>query len=49
MALSEAAKEARRIYKNKWNREHKDRVKAHQERYWERKAQEMKKEGGKHE
>lgn len=38
--MNEAAKEARRAYKREWNRKNKDKVKAAQERYWERKAAE---------
>ena len=40
--MNEAAKEARRAYKKKWNAEHRDRVKQYQEDYWNRKAQEAK-------
>lgn len=36
--MTEAAKEARRAYKRAWNAKNKDKVKAAQERYWERKA-----------
>lgn len=36
--MTEAAKEARRAYKREWNRANRDRVRASQERYWERKA-----------
>ena len=42
--MTEQAKEARRAYRRKWNRENRDKVKASQERYWERKAQELRKE-----
>ena len=38
--MNEAAKEARRAYKRKWNREHPDKVKQYQANYWNRKAQE---------
>lgn len=38
MALSEKAKEARRNYHREWNRANPDKVKASQERYWERRA-----------
>ena len=38
--MTEAAKEARRAYKRKWNRDNPDKVKAAQERYWTKKAQE---------
>ncbi len=36
--MNEAAAEARRAYQRKWAREHRDRVRAHQEKYWQRKA-----------
>ena len=36
--MTEAAKEARRAYKREWNRKNKDRVKAAQVRYWEKRA-----------
>lgn len=36
--MTEAAKEARRAYKREWNRKNKDRVKAAQMRYWEKRA-----------
>ena len=42
--MNEKAKEARRAYKREWNRRNRDKVKAAQERYWERKAQELRKE-----
>lgn len=38
--MNEAAKEARRAYKRKWQRENADKVKRYQENYWSRKAQE---------
>lgn len=38
MELTEKAKELRREYKRKWNRENRDKVKAAQERYWTKKA-----------
>lgn len=37
--MTEQAKEARRAYKRKWYAENKDKVKAHQERYWKKKAE----------
>ena len=37
--LSDKAREARRAYKRKWNRQNKEKVQAAQARYWERKAQ----------
>lgn len=36
--MNDRAKEARRAYKREWNRNNKDKVKAAQERYWNRKA-----------
>lgn len=36
--MTEAALEARRAYKREWARKNKDKVKAQQERYWKRKA-----------
>lgn len=36
--MNEAAAEARRAYQRKWAREHRDKVKAHQERYWTKRA-----------
>ena len=39
--MTEAAKEARRAYKRAWNKKNKDKVKAAQARYWERKAQQV--------
>ena len=38
--MNEAAKEARRAYKRQWQRNNPDKVKAYQEAYWNRKAQE---------
>ena len=38
--MNEAAKEARRAYKRKWQRENVDKVKRYQEKYWNKKAQE---------
>lgn len=40
MTIEEAAAEARRAYKRDWNRKNKDKVKAAQQRYWIKKAQE---------
>ncbi len=39
--MNERAKEIRREYKREWNRKNKDKVKAAQERYWNKKAQEQ--------
>lgn len=36
--MNEQAKEARRAYKREWNRKNRDKVKAAQERYWNRRA-----------
>lgn len=36
--MTEQAKEARRAYKREWNRKNRDKVKAAQARYWDRKA-----------
>lgn len=36
--MTEAAKEARRLYRREWRRKNKDKVAAQQARYWERKA-----------
>lgn len=38
--MTEEARERRRIYKREWNRNNKDKVKAAQARYWDRKAAE---------
>ncbi|UYZ34972.1 hypothetical protein OD350_22395 [Clostridium beijerinckii] len=40
--MSEEAKKARSEYMRKWRRNNKDKVKAAQERYWSKKAQEIK-------
>lgn len=37
--MTEQAKAARREYKRAWNRANREKVKAAQARYWERKAQ----------
>lgn len=34
--MNEQAKEARRKYKREWNRKNRDKVKAAQDRYWNR-------------
>lgn len=39
--MNDAAKEARRAYKREWQRKNKDKVKAYQEKYWNKKAAEM--------
>ena len=38
--MNEMAKEVRRLYLREWQRNNKDKVKAAQERYWEKKARE---------
>lgn len=38
MSLTEEAKQARREYKRAWNKANPDKVKAAQERYWQRVA-----------
>lgn len=38
--LTDQAREARRAYKREWNHKNKDKVKAAQVRYWNRKARE---------
>lgn len=39
--LSEQAKEARRAYQKAWRQKNPDRVKAIQQRHWEKKGREM--------
>lgn len=41
MTKKDAAAEARRAYKREWNRKNPDKVKAAQERYWQKKAAEV--------
>lgn len=38
-AMTEQAAAARRAYKRKWAKENPDKVKAQQERYWQKKAE----------
>ena len=38
--MTDAAKEARRAYKRAWNHNNPEKVKAHQERFYEKKAAE---------
>ncbi len=38
--MTDAAIEARREYHRKWARENRDKVKAHQEKYWNKRAAE---------
>lgn len=46
--MNDAASKAKREYMRKWRAENKDRIKAHQQKYWERKAAEQaEKEDGK--
>lgn len=42
--LNEKAIEARRAYKRKWAKEHPEKVKAAQERYWQKKAEQAEQE-----
>ena len=44
--MTDAAVEAKRAYMRKWRAGNKDKVRAHQQRYWERKGAELTKEGG---
>ena len=37
--MTDAAKEARRAYKRKWARENPEKVRAQQERYWNKRAE----------
>ena len=37
--MTDKAKEARRAYKRKWQRENRDKVKEYQTRYWNKKAE----------
>jgi hypothetical protein len=39
--MTEAAKEARRAYLREWARNNPEKVKAHQEKYWAKKAAEQ--------
>lgn len=39
--MTEQAREKRREYKREWNRRNRDKVKAAQARYWDRKAAEQ--------
>ena len=41
--MTEEAKAARRIYDKAWRAKNRDKVKARNERYWEKKAAELKK------
>ena len=38
--MTEPALEARRAYERNWAKENRDKVRAHQERYWNKKAAE---------
>lgn len=38
--MTDAARQARREYKRKWNKANRDKVKAAQARYWDKKARE---------
>lgn len=37
--MTDKAKEARRAYKRKWAKENPDKIRAQQERYWTKKAE----------
>ena len=39
--MSEAARAAQLQYKRNWNRKNREKVRAYNEKYWERKAAEM--------
>ena len=39
--MTEQARKARRAYKKEWARKNPDKVKAQQERYWQRKAEQQ--------
>lgn len=41
--MNEKGKEARRAYANAWRAANKDKVREYNARYWERKAEQMKK------
>ena len=42
--MNDAAAEARRAYKRKWNAENREKNRQYQKAYWERKAAELAKE-----
>ena len=44
MALSKEARQARNEYMREWRRKNKDKIKKHQENYWEKKAKESQQE-----
>ena len=44
--MDERAKAARRAYIREWQRKNKDKIRAAQERYWLRKAQELERRSG---
>lgn len=43
--MTEEAREARRAYKREWNKKNRDKVKAAQDRYWEKRAREARDQG----
>ena len=45
-ALSDKAREAQRAYKREWRAKNKDKVKASNNRYWEKKARAMQEQNG---
>ena len=44
--LSDKAREAQRAYKREWRAKNKDKVKASNNRYWEKKARAMQEQNG---
>ena len=47
MPLTEAAKEARRVYRKKWYEENKEKQREYERRFWERQAEENQKKAEK--
>ncbi len=45
--MESSARLARREYMRQWRARNKDKVKTHQDRYWENKAKKLKREGRK--
>jgi len=45
--MTDSATKAKREYMRKWRAANKDKVKAHQQKYWERKAAELEAKEGK--
>lgn len=42
--ITDEAIEARRIYQNEWRKKNKDKVRDYNARYWQRKAEELKRQ-----